>query len=205
MFGTHDLALFVLSGFLLNLTPGADCLFIAMRSASQGFRAGVAASLGVCSGCFVHVMAAALGLSAILATSALAFTLVKLLGAAYLIYIGASLLFRRAVAAPAPSAPAQPASVFRQGFLTNVLNPKMALFFLAFVPQFIDPAAPSKALAFIFLGTIFTANSAIYCLILAWCVSRAALLGMGRQAGQWLGRIAGGIFVALGLHLATSR
>lgn len=206
MFGTHDLALFILSGFLLNLTPGADCLFIALRSAAQGFRAGLAATLGVCSGCLVHVLAAALGLSAILASSAMAFTIVKLAGAAYLIYLGLGLLFGRSqsVTTAAPAAAAA-SSVFRQGFLTNVLNPKMALFFLAFVPQFINPAASSKPIAFLFLGMVFTLNSLLYCIALAWLSSRAASLGISRRAGLWASRLTGGLFVALGLRLALSK
>ena len=161
MLGIHDLWLFVASGLLLNLTPGADTLFIATRSAALGWRFGVAAALGICTGCLVHVLAAALGLSAILATSPLAFTVVKWVGAAYLVYMGLNLLLQRQQAGQAPRAlaPAAWSSVFVQGFLTNVLNPKVALFFLAFVPQFIAPAAPQKALAFLVLGGIFTFNS----------------------------------------------
>ncbi len=204
--GIHDLPLFLLSCLLLNLTPGADSLFIALRSATQGFRAGVAASLGICAGCFVHVTAAALGLSALLAGSALAFTLVKLLGAVYLIWMGLTLLFRKTDttrAAPA-SMSASLLVVFRQGFLTNALNPKVALFFLAFVPQFIAPDAPHKAAAFLFLGSLFTAGSALYGLLLAGLSARAARLGPSRRLGIWLSRLAGGVFLALGLRLATT-
>lgn len=203
--GIHDLPLFILSCLLLNLTPGADSLFIALRSAGQGFRAGVAAALGICAGCWVHVMAAALGLSALLAGSALAFSLVKLLGAAYLIWMGLALLFGGAHGRPPAqaAAPAPLRAVFRQGFLTNVLNPKVALFFLAFVPQFITPDAPHKAAAFLFLGSLFAAGSAIYGILLAGLSARAARLAPGRRLGRWLGRLAGGVFVMLGVRLAT--
>jgi threonine/homoserine/homoserine lactone efflux protein len=177
MFGTHDLPLFVLSGLLLNITPGADSLFIITRSVTQGARAGAVAALGVSVGCCVHVIAAALGLSALLATSASAFTVIKLIGAAYLVYIGVSLLRTRAAVAlinelenessdqrlPASSMSA----VFAQGFLTNLLNPKVALFFLAFVPQFIDSGATDKTLAFLFLGAVFNFNGLLWCLLLA--------------------------------------
>ena len=139
MDGIHNLGLFVLSGLLLNVTPGADTLYIVARGTTQGARAGAVAAMGIGTGCIVHTLAAALGLSAILATSATAFALVKWIGAAYLVYLGFALL------AAGPTAgtgtPLQRASlgrVFVQGFVTNVLNPKVALFFLAFLPQFID-------------------------------------------------------------------
>ena len=155
MLGIHDLALFVLSGLLLNITPGADTLYIVGRSTTQGFKSGATAALGIGAGCCVHILAAALGLSAILAASATAFTLVKLVGAAYLVYLGISLLranarTQTAEAKRAPSIPLR--SVFAQGIMTNVLNPKVALFFLAFLPQFIEPHAPHKVLAFLVLG-----------------------------------------------------
>src|SRR5678815_830249 len=152
MLGTHDLWLFVLSGLLLNVTPGPDTLYIVARSTTQGFRGGAVAAMGIGAGTLVHILAAALGLSAILAASASAFTLVKFAGAIYLLYVGVSLLRSRAPAQDAPRierAPLQ--AVFMQGFLTNVLNPKVALFFLALLPQFVDAGAPSKALAFLFL------------------------------------------------------
>jgi RhtB (resistance to homoserine/threonine) family protein len=206
MLGIHDLWLFVASGLLLNLTPGADTLFIATRSAALGWRFGVAAALGICTGCLVHVLAAALGLSAILATSPLAFTVVKWVGAAYLVYMGLNLLLQRQQAGQAPRAlaPAAWSSVFVQGFLTNVLNPKVALFFLAFVPQFIAPAAPQKALAFLVLGGIFTFNSLLWCLLLAWLAARMGKLGVKRRLQQWLQRGVGGLFVGLGVRLALS-
>jgi len=164
--GTHDLLLFILSGLLLNITPGADSLYIVARSVSQGWRAGMVAAFGISLGCYVHIFAAAIGLSAVLATSASAFTVVKLVGAVYLLYVGISL-----VRSSPPTSHSQVTvaltslrTVFWQGFLTNILNPKVALFFLAFVPQFIDPSAPNKALAFIFLGAIFNFTGTVWCL-----------------------------------------
>lgn len=146
---TYPSVLAVVSGLLLNITPGADSLYIATRSATQGVKAGVVASLGIGLGCCVHMLAAALGLSAVLATSAAAFAFVKLLGAAYLVYVGLSLVRSRPAQAQsvgvAPHASLR--TVFAQGFLTNILNPKVALFFLAFVPQFIEPSKPNKPLA----------------------------------------------------------
>jgi threonine/homoserine/homoserine lactone efflux protein len=164
MFGIHDLALFIISGFLLNVMPGPDSLLIMSKSASQGWRAGSVASLGIGSGVFMHVFAAALGLSAILASSATAFTVVKYVGAAYLVYIGITALRQKSsidseANNSVNSLPHTMKSIFWQGFLSNALNPKVALFFLAFVPQFINHDSPEKALAFIVLGAIFNVNS----------------------------------------------
>jgi len=219
MLGVHDLSLFIISGLLLNITPGPDSLYIIGRSASQGWRAGAAAAFGIGTGTMVHVLAAAFGLSAILATSATAFTLVKLIGAAYLLYVGAGMLFKRAAKADAMQAmdgalPQEGSrlaqvsmrQIFSQGFLTNVLNPKVALFFLAFVPQFIDPAAPHKALAFIFLGVVFNANGMLWCNFLAWSAATASarFKGNGKLANL-LNRVTGGLFVALGVKLVLSK
>lgn len=163
MLGIHDLALFIVSGLLLNMMPGPDSLLIMLRSGSQGWRAGSVAALGIGTGTMVHVLAAALGLSALLSTSAELFTVIKLMGALYLVYLGLSMFWQGAKMPSATNA-AVPLPVlsygriFRQGLLTNVLNPKVALFFLAFVPQFIAPDAPQKALAFILLGCIFNLN-----------------------------------------------
>lgn len=209
MFGIQDLSLFVVSGLLLNIVPGPDSLLVVARSASQGWRAGSAAALGIGAGTFVHVFAAALGLSAVLATSAAAFTVVKMVGAAYLVYVGTKLLLARGgdrPAAPSPETPAMPwRTLFAQGFLTNVLNPKVALFFLAFVPQFIDPAAPSKALAFIVLGCIFNANSMLWSHGLAiFAAAAGRRLQLGGAVTRWLNRLAGAVFVGFGIRLALS-
>ena len=208
MFGIHDLPVFVVSGLLLNILPGPDSLLIMARSASQGWRAGSAAALGIGTGTFVHVLAAALGLSALLATSAAAFTVVKLLGTAYILYMAYALLTSKRT--PAPDMPAPGAlpylTIFRQGLLTNVLNPKVALFFLAFVPQFIDAHAPSKALAFIVLGCIFNVNGMLWCHALAlFTASASARVQVNPRVAQWLKRATGGLFVWIGLRLALSK
>ena len=207
--GVHDLLLFVGSGLLLNVTPGADTIYIVGRGAAQGRTAGVLAALGVGAGCCVHAVAAALGLSAILAASATAFTVVKLVGAAYLIWLGIGMMrasFRPIAAAGAPRAPVSNGQVFVQGMLTNVLNPKVALFFLAFLPQFVAPDAPSKVLAFLFLGLVFNVNATLWNLFLAWSSSGLARrVGAGGTIAVWLNRIVGGVFVALGIRLALSR
>lgn len=208
MFGIHDLGLFIVSGLLLNIMPGPDSLLIMTRSATQGARAGCAAALGIGAGTLVHVLAAALGLSALLATSATAFTVVKYVGAAYILYMALGLLRSQpgGAVAVAKSAPLAYRSIFAQGFLTNVLNPKVALFFLAFVPQFIDADAPNKALAFIVLGCIFNLNGMLWCHALALFTAHAsARLKVSPIVSLWLNRVTGGLFVWLGVKLALSK
>jgi threonine/homoserine/homoserine lactone efflux protein len=210
MFGIHDLALFVVSGLLLNIMPGPDSLLIMTRSATQGWRAGSAAALGIGTGTFVHIFAAALGLSAILATSAAAFTVVKLLGAAYILYLAVGMLLSKRgagdAATPPALAPLPLRRIYAQGILTNVLNPKVALFFLAFVPQFIDANAPYKALAFIVLGAIFNINGMLWCHALALFTAQArARLKLNPAVTQWLNRATGGLFVWLGVKLALAK
>lgn len=204
--GIHDLALFILSGLILNLTPGADVAYIVSRSASLGFRQGVVASLGVAAGCCVHVLCAAAGLSAILATSATAFIVVKMMGAAYLFYIGAGLLLSRGGKGGLPAQQVAVVSrrrVFTQGFLTNALNPKVALFFLAFLPQFVDADVTCKAVSFVILGMIFTFNSVFVNLAWAWSAERmSTLLGGNGRFAAWAKRAGGLVFVALGIRLA---
>jgi threonine/homoserine/homoserine lactone efflux protein len=210
MFGIHDLALFVVSGLLLNIMPGPDSLLIMTRSATQGWRAGSAAALGIGTGTFVHIVAAALGLSAILATSAAAFTVVKLAGAAYILYLAVGMLLSKrgegSAAQPPAIAPLPLRRIYAQGILTNVLNPKVALFFLAFVPQFIDANAPHKALAFLLLGTIFNINGMLWCNGLALFTARAsARIKLNPAVTQWLNRATGGLFVWLGVKLALAK
>lgn len=211
MFGIHDLALFVISGLLLNIMPGPDSLLIMARSATQGWRAGCAAALGIGAGTMVHIGAAALGLSAVLATSATAFTVVKWVGAAYIVWCGIGMLRARLkrsdAAGDAPVAPAAMPyrKIFAQGFLTNVLNPKVALFFLAFVPQFIDAGAANKPLAFLVLGAIFNFNGMLWCNGLAiFTAFASAKLKVKPLVALWLNRVTGSLFIALGARLALA-
>jgi threonine/homoserine/homoserine lactone efflux protein len=211
MFGIHDLTLFVISGLLLNIMPGPDSLLIMARSATQGWRAGCAAALGIGAGTMVHIGAAALGLSAVLATSATAFTVVKWVGAAYIVWCGIGMLrtrLKRDMASDAPVATPAPLPyrrIFAQGFLTNVLNPKVALFFLAFVPQFIDADAANKPLAFLVLGCIFNFNGMLWCNGLAiFTAFASAKLKVKPLVALWLNRVTGGLFIALGARLALA-
>ena len=209
MLGTHDLLIFILAGWLLNVTPGPDTALIVARSTQLGLRGGVAAVAGVGCGIMVHVTAAALGISALIAASATAFDVVKFCGAAYLVYIGARMMLTRRAkenleAAAAGIAPAMSfATVLRQGFVTNALNPKVALFFLAFLPQFVDQTAPSKALALFFLGVIFNANGTLWNLIVAVVTVRATRMVRGARSYQrFIDGTIGAIFIAFGIKLA---
>ncbi|TWO68304.1 LysE family translocator [Caenimonas sedimenti] len=206
----QHLMLFIAAGVLLNLTPGPDVLYIVSNSLRSGVRAGVVGGLGVTAGCFVHVFAAALGVSALLATSAFAFTVLKWAGAAYLLWIGVKLLLARAptqaanLHALAQQQPASLRAVFLGGFWTNVLNPKVAIFFLAFVPQFIAPETDNKALAFILLGTLFNVNSipvnSGWALAAGWMARRESV----QRGMHWLDRVAGLMFIGFGVRLALS-
>ena len=208
----QHLLLFLAAGLLLNLTPGPDVLYIVSQSLRAGARAGVVAGLGITAGCFVHVFAAAVGVGALLAASATAFAVLKWAGAAYLLWVGIRLLVTRssdagwgAPQASASGLEARPLKqVFRGGFLTNVLNPKVAIFFLAFVPQFIAPDTEHKALAFVLLGTVFNVDSIAvnsgWALAAAWMARRGAI----QRGMQWLDRAAGAMFIAFGLRLALA-
>jgi threonine/homoserine/homoserine lactone efflux protein len=204
----HHLLLFVAAGWLLNLTPGPDVLYIVTNALRGGARAGVVAALGITAGCFLHVVAAAVGVSALMAASAMSFTVLKWVGAAYLIWVGFKMLLaRKPTAIPGVSdAVAVPLrAVFLRGFWTNALNPKVALFFLAFVPQFIAPEAEHKALAFLLLGTLFNVNSIPvnvgWALAAAWLARR---VGAVQRGMHWLERVAGVMFIGFGLKLALS-
>jgi RhtB (resistance to homoserine/threonine) family protein len=207
MLGIHDFGLFFASALLLNVTPGPDTAYVVARSLQTGWRGGVAATIGVTTGCLVHVFGAALGLSALLAASATAFTVVKWVGAAYLAYVGITMLLSRQSApredTEAGRRPAQLGTVFWQGMLTDVLNPKVALFFLAFLPQFVAADSPHKALAFIALGVIFACNGVIFLLGIAIVTARTAgRIRRSSRVAQWLNRAIGGCFVYFGVRIA---
>jgi threonine/homoserine/homoserine lactone efflux protein len=207
MLGIQDLWLFIISGLLLNVTPGPDTAYIVGRSVQLGWRGGAAAALGIGAGCLVHVFGAAIGLSALLAASSAAFTLAKWVGAAYLCFMGVTMLLLRPHAAVDDAATGRDVislrQVFWQGALTNILNPKVALFFLAFLPQFVAADSSHKAAAFVLLGLIFIFNGTLWCLGVAAFAARAA--GRIRQSGQallWINRALGGLFVYLGVRVA---
>ncbi|MDE2419265.1 MAG: LysE family translocator [Burkholderiales bacterium] len=240
-----QLLLFIAAGLLLNLTPGPDVLYIVSNGLRGGARAGVVAALGITAGCFVHIFAATVGVSALMVASATAFTVLKWLGAAYLVYVGVRLLLSKAESAiklEADRAHSTGAaglglgfrqndykSIFLRGFWTNALNPKVALFFLAFLPQFIAPSMDNKSLAFLLLGLLFNFNGMWinigWALLAAWLMrSVEQVFTAGPPQGEnapprgaatreaverggvflWLDRMAGAMFIAFGLKLALT-
>jgi len=209
MLGIHHYWLFISTAIVLVLTPGQDTFFILGRSIASGRAAGVAAALGITAGSVIHTLLAAVGLSALLATSPYAFMAVKLAGAAYLFYIGIRALLSRASGLPGTEAAGANDgrwSAFRQGIVTNVLNPKVALFFLALMPQFISADSTNKVAAFLVLGVSFMTLGLAWCLVLAIAAARLRGLLMNRPSmATLLNRVAGSMFIALGLRLATAR
>jgi threonine/homoserine/homoserine lactone efflux protein len=204
--GIHELWLFILSGVLLNVTPGPDTAYIIGRSVQLGWRGGAAAALGISCGCLVHVFGAAVGLSALLMASSAAFAAVKMVGAAYLLFSGVQMLLARPRPVAEAAADAGGTSlrrVFWQGALTNVLNPKVALFFLAFLPQFVAADASHKALAFLTLGLIFICSGTLWCFgVAAFAAKAAGRLRQSAGAIVWVNRLLGGMFVYLGVRVA---
>jgi len=209
MLGIHHYGWFLATAIVLVLTPGQDTFFILGRSLAGGRAAGIAAALGISAGSVLHTFAAALGLSALLATSPYAFMIVKFAGAAYLLYIGVRALWSRASGLAGSEADAGSGgrwAAFRSGVLSNLLNPKVALFFLALMPQFISAGSTSKVLAFLVLGLSFVALGVVWCVVLAIGAARlrVAFLRRPSLAGV-LNKLAGAMFIALGLRLATAR
>ncbi len=220
--GIVHLGLFCGAVVLLNFTPGPDTAFIVGQSVARGRRAGLMAVLGISLGCVVHTLALVFGLSALIAASASAFTLIKIVGAAYLVYLGVRMIvatMRTRVSpgeatiakasSPAPSrgTVAHPSArrTFAQGFITNVLNPKVVLFFLSFFPQFVAYDSPSKGLAFAVLGGVMIAISTIYNGSVAWLAGSITHRMHGApRVKAWLERSVGAAFIALGARLALS-
>lgn len=206
--GLHSGGLFALTVLVLNATPGVDMLFTVSRTLTGGVRTGLAAAAGICAGCVVHALLAAFGLAALLAVSSWAFAALKWAGAGYLAWMALGML--RAAARPgaaaesARGAAASAGAVFRQGLLTNVLNPKVALFFLAFLPQFILPAAPHKTLAFLVLGGWMVAQGALFLVALVLITARLRRLRGSPTLGRWLNGLGGVLFLGLAARLAWS-
>lgn len=217
-FGITGFGFFCLAVFALNLTPGPDTAFIIGRSVAQGRSAGLVSALGISFGACGHTLASAFGLSALLMTSATAFTVIKIAGSIYLVYLGLRMLWSKPVAAKAAaisSGTQEPASatpshslrrIFWQAVITNLLNPKVALFFLSFFPQFVARDAPDKTLAFLLLGLVFIIMSTIwnsFTALVAGTLAHRARHSL--QVRIWLERVVGTAFVALGVKLAFTK
>ena len=186
--------------------PGPAVTYIVTQSIDKGRRAGLVSALGVASGGLVHVAAATVGLSALIASSATAFTTVKLVGAAYLIVIGVRRILSREEDTEVQVAPTPHRRLYAQGVVVNVLNPKTALFFLAFLPQFVDASSGSIPAQVAFLGVLFAAialtTDTMYALLADLLAGKLRRSGTGAKLRRW---VSGGIFIALGVTAATAR
>ena len=207
-FGIDNYTGFILACIILNMTPGVDTFYILTRSISQGKRAGLVSVAGIMSGCVVHVLCAAFGLSIILTTSALVFNLVKWGGALYLMYMGIKALMDKEPVFDNENQSMSGrslAKIYKQGVITNVLNPKVALFFLSLLPQFVHAGAAARygALPFLLLGGTFLVTGTLWCLVLTWGAARmTTTLRENHQVGKWMQKASGLIFIAFGLKLA---
>jgi threonine/homoserine/homoserine lactone efflux protein len=207
MIDGQQLYLFFIASLALNLTPGNDILYVSSRSLSQGVRAGLVSALGVFAGCSVHVLGAVVGLSIVIAQSAILFEAIKYAGAAFLICMGALALIRKSAPERGPdaAAPAGAWKLFLQGALTNALNPKVAIFFVSFLPQFVDGSSPGARLQFLMLGVWFAVQGTLVLVAVALLFGRAskALKAKGGVRGI-MEKVTGVILVGLGIRLALA-
>ena len=208
MFGTHDLALFAATVFVLNATPGVDMMLVLASTLKRGVRTGLMTSLGVAAGCSVHTLLAAFGMAALLAASAAAFSVLKLAGAAYLVWLAIG-MFREAVSAaggvvkaPVDSARETGRIAFRRGVLTNALNPNVALFFLALLSQFISADAPHKTVSFLFLGARVIVQGFAFLAAFVLLVAPLRRWSPGARLRSGLNIAGGSLFVMLAARLA---
>lgn len=207
MISINDFLIFAFASLVLNITPGNDMLYVATKSTSQGVKAGIVSALGIAGGCIVHLLAAVVGLSAIIANSAVAFDIIKYIGAAYLIYLGIrSFLSTQNKFSINNIVEKKPLSkLFWQGVFTNVLNPKVALFFLAFLPQFIHPEKGNAGLQILVLGLWFNFSGTIVNIIVAMLFGKLGNWLADKQAFiKWQNKVTGLLLIGLGINVALS-
>ena len=209
MYGIENYLGFIIAGVILNLTPGADTLYILTRSITQGRRAGIYSVLGITTGGLIHTTLAAFGLSIILAKSAVAFNTIKYIGVAYLVYLGIKMIINRNNLFDNKTQKIETTDLFkiyRQGLLTNVLNPKVALFFLSLLPQFINPHYANGPIPFLILGVTFMTTGTIWCLILVYSASLITkTLRNNDSIGKIMQKISGFIFIGLGIKILIDK
>lgn len=216
MFGIENYLGFILAAILLNLTPGTDSLYIITRSISQGQKAGLYSVLGITSGSLIHTLLASLGLSVLLTSSPMAFMIVKYIGAAYLCYLGLKMLLSKPSNAIADNLSKDKVTsnqhkvdnwqIYKQGVLTNLFNPKVALFFIAFFPQFIDANYAYGMVSFLILGLTFASTGLIWCSCLALLAARfSKKLRENPSVETILNKISGVVFIGLGIKLLTEK
>lgn len=204
--GIENFIAFLVATVLFVLTPGIETVFLINKSISQGRRSGIYTSFGLNTGALVHTLFGALGLSIMIAKSALFFALIKYLGAAYLIYLGvAKVMSKKGLIAETNEGQKKDSakSSFRSGFVTNILNPKVALFFIAFFPQFISPTEIENPVPFIILGVIYATMTTVWYLVLtSFAGSFSTKIKENEKIGVRLNKVSGAIFVLMGLQIA---
>jgi len=209
MFGIINYEAFIIAVIILSVTPGADTMYILSRSISQGKKAGVLSVLGIVTGTVFHILFATFGLSIVLAKSAVAFETVKYLGAAYLVFLGIKSMVTKQSQGVELDNKKQKASntkIYLSGILTNILNPKVALFFLAFLPQFINPFYENPSISFLALGFTFMSIGTTWCFIVVlFSAKLSESIRKNKKVKMWLDKITGGVFIALGIKLALSK
>ncbi|ERE03357.1 LysE family translocator [Pseudogulbenkiania ferrooxidans] len=205
-----QLAAFLAAAMLITVTPGPDNLMVLSQGISRGRSQGMAFGLGCALGCLNHTLLAALGVSALIAASPLAFAALKIAGGAYLVYLGWGAIRSSGASFDANAQASGPqgslAATFRRGLIANAINPKVVLFFLAFLPQFVNPAQGPVGLQTAILGALFTLQGALIFGALGYFSGHVGQwLAKSRKASQWLDRIAGAVFIGLGLRLILAR
>jgi threonine/homoserine/homoserine lactone efflux protein len=209
LLGTHDLEIFIISCITLNLIPGVDTIYIISRSVSEGMKAGIISALGISTGAIFHILATALGLSALIFSFSYAFTIIKVIGAVYLIYLGISVFLKHKNSLHVKRFKNKEESgykIYKQAVLTNVLNPKVALFFMALLPQFVAVDAENKMFSFLFLGSIFLCTSTIWCLIIAIFASKVGMkFQSSEKSSHIISKLTGVVFIFLGLKLFLAK
>ncbi len=196
---------FLSASFLLWITPGQDTMYIIARSISQGKLAGIVSALGIGTGGLVHALLATAGVSIIILTSPILFLMMKVVGGLYLIYLGISTLFLKSkIKANESMKDSKFSKIYMQGVLTNILNPKVALFFIAFLPQFLNTSTDTKSI--LFLGLSFVIGGTIWCLIVAWFASSFSLkLRQSSSIQTWFTKISAFVYIALGLKVLQAK
>jgi threonine/homoserine/homoserine lactone efflux protein len=207
MMGIQHYETFLLAAILLNITPGNDTIYILSRTIAQGRKAGIMSVLGIGTGSLVHTFFAAIGLSVIIAQSPVLFNIIKYAGAAYLFYIGVSMILSKSPVINLITPKNEKYhKIYLQAVLTNVLNPKVALFFISFLPQFIDPTYSNHYLSFIILGLSFTITGTLWCLLLALFASViSGVLIKNNKTGSYLTKACGFILIGLGVKVALAK
>jgi RhtB (resistance to homoserine/threonine) family protein len=204
MFGIINLPGFILAAALLIVTPGADTIYILSRTIAQGKKAGIYSVLGIITGSLCHATLVAFGLSLIIAQSVIAFNIIKYAGAAYLVYLGINMLLAKPTTAlKLNTIYINPHKLFISGFLTNILNPKVILFYLVFLPQFVKTSEAHNPVPFLILGIMFIVPASVWCFMqVMFAAKLSQKIQQNTKISAWLNRATGGVFIALGLKLA---